>query len=243
VGWEASIPAAVFPGRGHRGAGPAGAFRVEQAINRLSGMLKKGTRRSPEERRQEIIDAALSLADTVGLDRITSRDVANVLGVTSGLIHHYFPTVDDLVVAAFAQAAARQNDLHRQALHELPPAEALTALVGRALAMGRGAARVWMSAWVAAPRRPELAAEVDRRMLDGLDVLAEILRRGRADGAFQLADPVVSALRILVLVDGVLVQMSMRADTPYGDVHTLVWDSVEREVGMPGGSLRPAPAS
>ncbi|MEU9290548.1 TetR/AcrR family transcriptional regulator [Streptomyces sp. NPDC048275] len=205
-------------------------------------MLKKGTRRSPEERRQEIIDAALSLADTVGLDRITSRDVANVLGVTSGLIHHYFPTVDDLVVAAFAQAAAAHTGLNRQALHELPPAEALTALVGRALAMGREAARVWMSAWVAAPRRPELAVEVDRRMLDGLDVLAEILRRGQADGAFQLADPVVSALRILVLVDGVLVQMSMRADTPYGDVHTLVWDTVEREVGMPDGSLRSAPA-
>jgi AcrR family transcriptional regulator len=205
-------------------------------------MLKKGTRRSPEERRQEIIDAALSLADTVGLDRITSRDVADVLGVTSGLIHHYFPTVDDLVAAAFAQAAAAHTGLNRQALHELSPAEALTALVGRALAMGREAARVWMSAWVAAPRRPELAVEVDRRMLDGLDVLAEILRRGQADGAFRLADPVVSALRILVLVDGVLVQMSMRADTPYGDVHTLVWDTVEREVGMPNGSLRSAPA-
>ncbi|MFG2563361.1 TetR family transcriptional regulator C-terminal domain-containing protein [Streptomyces sp. NPDC048496] len=100
------------------------------------------------------------------------------------------------------------------------------------------AARIWMSAWVAAPRRPELAAEVDRRMLDGLDVLAEILRRGQEDGVFQVADPAASALRILVLVDGVLVQMSMRADAPYGDVHALVWDTVEREVGMPNGSLR-----
>ncbi|WP_329567647.1 TetR/AcrR family transcriptional regulator [Streptomyces sp. NBC_01361] len=205
-------------------------------------MPKKVSRRSPEERRQEIIEAALSLADTVGLDRITSRDVAQVLGVTSGLIHHYFPTVDDLVVAAFAQTAAAHNDRDRQALHELPPAEALAALVGRMLGLGTEKARIWMSAWVAAPRRPELAAEVDRRMLDGLDVLTEILRLGRAEGAFQMADPKASALRILVLVDGVLVQTSMRGDAPYGDVHALVWDTVEREVGMPNGSLRSAPA-
>ncbi|MFF1400053.1 hypothetical protein ACFVZD_40485 [Streptomyces sp. NPDC058287] len=56
-----------------------------------------------------------------------------------------------------------------------------------------------------------------------------------------MADPKASALRILVLVDGVLVRTSMRGDAPYGDVHALVWGTVEREVGMPNRSLRSAP--
>lgn len=180
---------------------------------------------------------ALGLADSLGLDRITSRDVANALGVTSGLIHHYFPTVDDLVVAAFAQAAAAQNEQDRQAARDLPPIHALRAVVRRSLGMGGANARIWMSAWVAAPRRPELAREVDRQMIAGLDVLADLLRTGHDAGVFRVPDPATSALRILVLVDGVLVQVSMRAETTYGDVHSLVWDTVEREVGLPAGSL------
>ncbi|MFI9630605.1 TetR/AcrR family transcriptional regulator [Streptomyces sp. NPDC052042] len=203
-------------------------------------MPKKAiTRRSPEERRREIIDAALTLADTLGLDRITSRDVANKLGVTSGLIHHYFPTVDDLVVAAFTQTASAQNDQDEDACRNLPPTDALRALLQRSLSMGSANARVWMSAWVAAPRRPELAREVDRQMIAGLETLTDLLRRGHDADVFRVPDPAASALRILVLVDGVLVQVSMRSETTYGDVHALVWDTVEREVGLPGGSLRP----
>ncbi|WP_066941361.1 TetR/AcrR family transcriptional regulator [Microtetraspora fusca] len=200
---------------------------------------RAATRRPPEERRQEIIDTALALADTLGLDRITSRDVATTLGVTSGLIHHYFPTVDDLVVAAFAQTASAQNDQDRQACQSLPPTDALRALIQRSLSMGSANARIWMSAWVAAPRRPDLAREVDKQMIDGLDVLTDLLRRGHDAGVFRVSDPAASALRILVLVDGVLVQVSMRSETTYGDVHALVWDTVEREVGLPLGSLRP----
>ncbi|WP_263455643.1 hypothetical protein [Streptomyces sp. LS1784] len=75
-------------------------------------------------------------------------------------------------------------------------------------------------------------------MIAGLDVLADLLRRGHDAGVFFVPDPAASALRILVLVDGVLVQVSMRSETTYGDVHALVRDTVEREVGLPHGSLR-----
>ncbi|MET9080856.1 TetR/AcrR family transcriptional regulator [Streptomyces sp. NPDC004237] len=202
-------------------------------------MPKKGTRRPPEERRQEIIDTALALANTIGLDRITSRDVAHALGVTSGLIHHYFPTVDELVVAAFAQAATSQNAQDEKACQDLPPVEALRALVQRSLGMGSSDARLWMSAWVAAPRRPELAREVDGQMLAALGILTDLLQRGHAQGAFHAPDPATSARRILTLVDGFLIQVSMRSDTADGDIDTLVWDTVEREVGLPQGTLRP----
>ncbi|WP_439673465.1 TetR/AcrR family transcriptional regulator [Embleya sp. MST-111070] len=200
-------------------------------------MSKKGARLPPHERRQEIVDAALALADTVGLDRITSRDVADTLGVTSGLVHHYFATVDDLVVAAFTQIADVQNAQDQEICRTLPTVDALRALVQRSLGMGSAKARIWMSAWVAAPRRRELADEVDRQMKAGIDVLADLLRRGNDEGVFRVPDPAAAALRILVLVDGVLVQISMRADTAYGDVHALVWDAVEREVDLPSGTL------
>ena len=200
-------------------------------------MANRGTRRSAEERRQEIVDAAVALADTVGLDRVTSRDVAAELGVASGLIHHYFPTVDDLVTAAFEQTAHAQHAADEQACRDLAPIDALRAVIMRALSMATPAARIWMSAWVAAPRRPELSERVEKRMRAGLDLLADLLRRGHAEGVFRVPEPAVSALRILVLLDGVIVQTSMRSGTAYGDVHALVWDTVERETGLPPGTL------
>lgn len=202
-------------------------------------MSKKATRRPPEQRRQEIVDTAVALANTLGLDRVTSRDVANELGVATGLVHHYFPTVDELVVAAFAQAATGQNEQDETACSTLPALDALRALVQRTLAMDSTDARLWMSAWVAAPRRPELAREVDKQMLAALDILTGLLAKGHALGVFDAPNPTGSAVRILTLFDGFVVQLSMRSHAAYGDIHSLIWDTVEREVGLPAGSLRP----
>ncbi|MFE9600106.1 TetR/AcrR family transcriptional regulator [Streptomyces hokutonensis] len=210
-------------------------------------MGTKGRRLSPQKRRQEMIDAALDQADAVGLDRLTSRDIGTSIGVASGLVHHYFSSMDELIVEAFAQFATAEYDEMRSVIGPLPALPALCALVARQLTLPSRTARIWMSAWVAAPRRPELAEEVDRQMVVGLDVLADLFARGVDEGVFELSDPRVSAFRILVLLDGVLVQISMRAEKSYGDVTKIVWEAVEREVGLAPGTLSghggPAPTS
>ena len=183
-----------------------------------------------------MIVAALDLADAVGLDRLTSRDIGAAIGVAPGLVHHYFSSMDELIVEAFTQFAAAENDT-LQSITQLPALPALCGYVARQLNVPTRSARIWMSAWVAAPRRPELATEVDRRMLEGLDRLASLLARGTDEGVFDLPDPRASAFRILVLLDGVLVQISMRAEKSYGDVTKLVWETVEREVGLAAGTL------
>lgn len=194
-----------------------------------------------------MIDAALDQADAVGLDRLTSRDIGASVGVASGLVHHYFSSMDELIMAAFAQFATAEHDELRAIIEPLPALPALCALVARQLDVSTRHARIWMGAWVAAPRRRELAEEVDRQMVLGLDLLTGLLARGADEGVFALADPRASAFRILVLLDGVLVQISMRAEKSYGDVAKLVWESVEREVGLTAGTLSghggPAPTA
>ncbi|WP_033293027.1 TetR/AcrR family transcriptional regulator [Amycolatopsis jejuensis] len=196
------------------------------------------TRRKPEERRQEIVAAALRLADPVGLDRITSRDVAAELDVAPGLVHHYFATMDELIAAAFAEFTAAEHTRLRRTVDPLPPLPALCAYVAYHLAGDQTSARIWMGAWAAAPRRPKLAVEVDNRMIAGLQYLRELLERGHAAEAFTVPDPELSAYRILVLLDGLLVQAYMRPGKRYGDVDSLAWDTVEREVSLPAGTLR-----
>jgi hypothetical protein len=147
--------------------------------------------------------------------------------------------MDDLVVAAFSCFVTRERAVLEQLVAPLPPLPALCAHIAHMLETSGPASRIWMSAWVAAPRRLELAAEIDRQMIADLDLLSGLLASGVTAGAFSLADPRASAFRILVLLDGILVQVSMRAEKTYGDVDSLIWDTVEREVGLRAGTLRP----
>lgn len=55
-------------------------------------------RLAPEERREAIMDAALSTFSDLGYTQATLNDVANRLGVTKGCLYHYFESKEKLLV-------------------------------------------------------------------------------------------------------------------------------------------------
>ena len=69
------------------------------------------SRKRPSERRAEIVREAAGIALTDGLERITLRAVAERLGVRPGLITHYFPVAEDLVIAEIGRASCRERVL------------------------------------------------------------------------------------------------------------------------------------
>ncbi|KJZ14222.1 transcriptional regulator [Marinomonas sp. S3726] len=72
-------------------------------------------RREGNNRRQELIEAALDCIENEGLQGATVRKVADYAGVTNGLIRFYFSSKDELIRAAYAAlleqiyASARVN--------------------------------------------------------------------------------------------------------------------------------------
>lgn len=64
----------------------------------------------PDERRFEIVAAARELFREKGLRRTTYGDIAQKVGVTRGLLYHYFPTRDDLIDAALTEFTAEVVD-------------------------------------------------------------------------------------------------------------------------------------
>src|SRR6187397_2393475 len=62
-------------------------------------------RMAPGARRLLIIDATLAVMVRKGLAATTVRDVADEMGVSPGLVHHYFDSMDDLLATAFERAA------------------------------------------------------------------------------------------------------------------------------------------
>lgn len=60
-------------------------------------------REKAEARRQQIIDAALNLFAQHGFAATSTKRIAQEVGVTEGLIFHYFPSKGELLLAAASQ--------------------------------------------------------------------------------------------------------------------------------------------
>jgi AcrR family transcriptional regulator len=64
-------------------------------------------KKDPADRREEILVATLDLIIASGVERLRATDVAERLGVSSGLIFYHFDTIENLIVRAFEFAAER----------------------------------------------------------------------------------------------------------------------------------------
>jgi AcrR family transcriptional regulator len=118
-----------------------------------------------DARRREVSEAVWRVLAARGFGQLTLRAVAAEMGVSTGLLTHYFPTKKALVQYAHDVAEERTSS---RALR-VPPAEGLPALraalmdvlslTPEALAMNR----VWVSFWDAAIGDPELGASEKAR--------------------------------------------------------------------------------
>lgn len=78
--------------------------------------------------RTQLLDAALALMVEEGYAAVSGRKVAARAGLNASLIHYYFPTSDDLLVAAYRRGAEQSLDRHQEAAQSDEPLRALWAL-------------------------------------------------------------------------------------------------------------------
>lgn len=197
-------------------------------------------RMAPALRRQLIVDATLTVIVRKGLAATTVRDVAGELGVSPGLVHHYFDSMDDLLAQAFEQAAARGLEETRSAMAGLAdPVDRLRRFFGTYIRAEQDwAFQLWLDAWAEAARRPVLQATSYRLNLAWQQLVVEVLDAGVASGAFRCVDVPAAGWRILSLLDGLALQTVAHAVAVDRD-SVLAWsrDYAERELGLPRGAL------
>lgn len=74
---------------------------------------------NPSNRRQQIIDAAITLFSTQGFYKTTTAHVAKAVGVTQPYVFHFFKSKEELYLAVLEQAASRIRTVF--ATVEAPP--------------------------------------------------------------------------------------------------------------------------
>jgi AcrR family transcriptional regulator len=166
-------------------------------------------RLSPDHRRQAIIDATLAVARRQGLGATTVRDVAGEMGTSSGLIHHYFDSMDDVLAAAFEHAAGGDLGRARERIAaERQPADRLDAFIqSYAPAQSDWTMQLWLDAWAEAARRPALQRVSRSLNREWQSMVRSIIEDGIRAGAFSTDDPSAAAWRLLSVLDGLALQV------------------------------------
>jgi len=207
----------------------------------------------PTAREEEILAAACRAMARLGFGETRISDVAREAGTSTGTVHYYFETKDDVLVAALKWA---NDEAYRRLDQELERADGATAKLRHFIEVAlpysvdaRNEWLLWLEFWTRALRRPDLAeasAHVSERWRR---YFFDIVSEGVAAGEFRPVAPAEEvAERLVALVDGLglaAVARSIEADTFRG----LVYRFAAEQLGVPlqpletDGGLAPASQS
>jgi AcrR family transcriptional regulator len=200
---------------------------------RSSVDIRDAKRKLPAERRGELLAKAVEISAAEGLSAVTLRRVAADLGVTPGLVSHYFSSAEQLITAAFTTAAVADltEARSRVAAAETPTGK-MDALMDYVLdASSEDASALWLDAWSLGRRNDPLAAAANALTTEWLECIAGIVCSGVDAGEFLVADAGVAARRLLTMIDGLGAQMVVRA-VPSGEAKHIARSYFTAELGI-----------
>ncbi len=145
------------------------------------------TRLQVDERRRQLLDAGAALFAQHAYEEISMRQIAEAAGVSKPLLYHYFPSKNDLFMAAVTEAASELQGLIAPSGNGTP-VEQLTASLDAYLAWIEDNGQTWsklMQSAAALPAARELVEGFRARTMDM--VLAELTGRRKPRPALRTA--------------------------------------------------------
>ena len=176
-----------------------------------AGILTRVTRRSVDVRLDEILSTACDVIADRGLGNTRTADVARAAGVSQALMFYHFDSKDRLIVEAFAWAAEQDITRLETILGDGgSPLNKLRRILRWYAPTGSSKSwPMWLDCWSESMRVPELE-KVSRRLdTRWKEALAEVITLGVKDGEFECVDPTAAAWRVMALIDGLALQVTV----------------------------------
>jgi AcrR family transcriptional regulator len=192
--------------------------------------------------RARLLAAAYTLLIRDGYARLSIRDVAAEVGVTHAMVHYYFGTKDQLVVAALDEAN-RALVARQERMYGAPGGFATKWALARAFYqedLASGFVRVQMELWGASISNPQLRQDILPRLLEWRRVIHAAVREAIA--AYQLDLPMsadVIATWIVGFWAGMEFAMLVGMSDEQGhfqealDAVQILLERLDREAGLP----------
>lgn len=158
-----------------------------------------------QQRRNEVIEAALAAAAEHGLRNLSLTDVANQAGVTRGALLYYYADLEAILVEAHSAGMERFVTQRAELVaQEQDPAEKLAVAIAAGLPTGPedGLMRILYEFDVLAGKSPLHDELVQRLYAEQLELYRGILEEGVACGEFSLTGPLEDvAMNFVALED------------------------------------------
>ena len=140
-----------------------------------------------DERRRQLLDAGAALFAQHAYEEISMRQIAAAAGVSKPLLYHYFPSKNELFMAAVTEAASELQELIRPS-GEGTPVEQLTASLDAYLAWIEENGQTWSKLMQSAAALPQARELVEGFRAQTMElVLAELTGRRKPRPALRTA--------------------------------------------------------
>lgn len=156
-------------------------------------------RRSTEHRRAEIADAALKLVATRGIAELSTRLVAEAVGVTPGALFKHFASMDEILLAVVDRVEELLGGTYPPA--GLPPLERLGRFVdARTVTVGEnvGILRLVLSEQFALALPAEAARKLRQVVMASRGFLEQAVREGQERGEIRGDVPAESLVTVVM---------------------------------------------
>ena len=166
----------------------------------MTSSAKPARRRLPEERPQQILDAAFTVFGEHGLQGARLEDIAQVAGVAKGTIYLYFPNKDELFRAVIRSTLVAELERAESLLTTGTPEEQLDAFMHGywTFICSPTFERVHRLVTSEIPKFPDLARFYGTEVIArGHRLVSGIIRDGIATGVYRASDPAATARMIM----------------------------------------------
>jgi TetR/AcrR family transcriptional repressor of bet genes len=172
-------------------------------------------RSNTQERRQQIVDALLTVMAERGYEGASIQAIARRAGLAPGLIHYHFESKQQILLEAVRQLTERfERRFQALTAKAETPRERLRAFIDARLARGEGASQTAVAAWVIvgaeAVRQPEVKAAF-QEVLRAQRTLLQSLLRDHAGEALEAREVQHLCGIVLAAIEGAF-QLSVSAD-------------------------------
>jgi AcrR family transcriptional regulator len=188
------------------------------------------------QRRAEILEAAVGVVLTRGFGGTRVVDVADALGISSGLVHYHFDSKDELLAETLKYAADADIARLEKSVAQLDdPVRRLDRVLRDYLPEKRADESwvIWVDAWGQAIRNERLRAILTELDLAWSGAIETVLQDGVASGRFNCPDPPGAARRLSALLDGLGLDMILHGGPPRRKMLEYARLTAAAEVGLP----------
>lgn len=158
---------------------------------------------SAEALSTKILDAAIVLFIEKGIEKVTTRELTESMGISRSHIYHYFSNWQTLCLAALERFMQVDFETFADSLKMLTPRQRLATLIESHLPSAPDATwQLYASFWQTAAHNEAYAALADE-MTDAWQGLMEaIIRDGVTDGTLQCSNVPRTARQISAMLNG-----------------------------------------